>query len=66
MGSQNSVLISESVVGFKVAATRQNVGRLAIVAFGFVAPGGVKLPVTTTAVVTDTFSSESDVKPSHD
>jgi hypothetical protein len=66
MGSQNSVLISESVVGFKVAATRQNVGRFASMALGFVAPGGTKLPVTTTAVVTDAFASESDFKPSHD
>jgi hypothetical protein len=35
-------------------------------AFGFVAPGGVKLPVTTIAVVTAAFTIESDFKPSHD
>jgi hypothetical protein len=52
-------------VGFSVAATRQNAGRLLIVALGFAAPGGVKLPFTTAAVVTTVFVRESDRRPSH-
>jgi hypothetical protein len=59
------VSISESAVGFSVAATRQNAGRLLIVALGFAAPGGVKLPFTTAAVVTTVFVRESDRRPSH-
>jgi len=59
------VLISESGVGFSVAATRQNAGRLLIVALGLVAPGGVNLPLTTAAVVTAVLASEVDRRASH-
>src|SRR6187200_640557 len=66
IGSQNSVLMSESAVGLSETATRQKAGRLPIVAFGLVAPGGAKLPVTTAALVTVPLAMDSDFKPSHD
>src|SRR5690348_16148415 len=45
-GSQTSILISESLLGFKVAATRQNAGRSLYAAFGLGPrpPGKVKAP----------------------
>ena len=57
--------MSESAVGFSVTATRQNAGRFAIVALGLVAPGGVKLPVTTAALVTVPSAMDSYFKLSH-
>src|SRR5687767_15086350 len=52
IGSQTSVVISESVVGVNVSATRQKAGRLLKAAFGLALPGGVKVPVTISACVT--------------
>src|SRR6202795_1621966 len=50
-GSQTSILISESVVGFKVAATRQNAGRSLKATTGggppAVPPGGANSPAAT-------------------
>src|SRR4026209_1476699 len=67
-GSQTSILISESLDGFKVAATRQNAGRFISDAFCCVAvdPGGVKVPAgTVCANVTVVFGNESPVRLSH-
>src|ERR1700720_3705899 len=61
MGSQVSVLMSESCEGVRVNATRQNAGRSANSA---AAPaGGLNCPAgTTCAEVTDAFGRVSDIR----
>src|SRR6476646_1383160 len=46
-GSHTSILISESLAGLIVAATRQNAGRFFTEAGGSLAPGGINAPVAT-------------------
>src|SRR6185312_9691799 len=46
-GSHTSILISESLVGLIVAATRQNAGRFFTEAGGTIAPGGMNAPAAT-------------------
>src|SRR5207245_3089053 len=67
MGSHTSILISESLEGLKVAATRQNVGSCWKTAFSCAAPrppsGSENCPAATAwADVMVAFSSESDLK----
>jgi hypothetical protein len=64
-GSQTSILMSESLVGFNVAATRQNAGRSLKATTGggppVVSPGGVNLPAATgCASVIVVFGNASD------
>jgi hypothetical protein len=51
-GSHTSTLMSESLDGFNVAATRQNDGRFVRAGLGgaAVAPGGVNVPAETVSV----------------
>src|SRR5712691_9385043 len=74
VGSQTSILMSESLVGFSVAATRQNGGRLA---YGDACapprPGVIKPPAaaavpaaTVCAVVIVAFGSASFASDSHE
>src|SRR5438552_3389989 len=72
-GSQTSTLISESLEGLRVAATRQNAGRsrnACGTAFAAVAPmgvGGANAPAPTIcAKVIAAFGSVRDAKLSHD
>src|SRR5713226_9542306 len=73
-GSQTSTLISESLIGFNVAATRQNANSVlnarAAAGAEVAAPagaGGVKAPAETVcASVIVVFGSVSDARPSHD
>src|SRR5712691_10752933 len=68
-GSQTSILMSESLVGFRVAATRQNAGNALNVwaAVGPPRPGAAKAPDPTTwASVMVVFGSVNDATPSHD
>src|SRR5438093_7570113 len=73
-GSHTSILMSESLDGVNVAATRQNAGRsrkACAAAAGEAAPptraGGVNAPASTTcASVIVVFSSVRDAKLSHD
>src|SRR6476469_1537311 len=46
-GSHTSILISESLAGLIVAATRQNAGRFFTEAGGTLAPGGINAPAAT-------------------
>src|ERR1700760_3775300 len=46
-GSHTSILISESLAGLIVAATRQNAGRFFTEAGGALAPGGTNAPAAT-------------------
>src|SRR6478672_3798806 len=46
-GSHTSILISESLPGLIVAATRQNAGRFFTEAGGTLAPGGINAPAAT-------------------
>ena len=67
MGSHTSILISESLEGLKVAATRQNAGSCWKTAFSCAAPrpasGSENCPAATAwADVMVAFSSESDFK----
>ena len=69
-GSQTSILISESLTGVRVAATRQNAGRFwndgGLLAFRACGTGGVKAPAATaSAVVMVVFLSFSAVRLSH-
>ena len=69
-GSQTSILISESLTGVIVAATRQNAGRFRKAApclpFPPARPGGMKAPAATvSAMVMVVFLSFSEVKLSH-
>src|SRR6185503_7427119 len=70
MGSHTSILISESLDGVSVAATRQNAGKPANAA-GLppraTAPGGANAPgATSVAMVTFVFARFSVVTLSHD
>src|SRR5262245_6203549 len=64
VGIHTSILISESLVGFNVAATRQNSGTsLKAAAPRAPAPGGVNWPAATACtVVMVVFGSESDLR----
>src|SRR5690349_5016790 len=64
-GNQTSILISESLVGFNVASTRQKEGRSLYPAFGFGPrpPGSVKAPASTAcAKVIVVFGRASEVR----
>src|SRR5580658_7105714 len=67
-GSQTSILMSESSLGFKVAATRQNAGRSLKPTAGAavppkVLPGGVNSPAATDwASVTVVFGRDSETR----
>src|SRR5262245_58018166 len=63
-GIHTSILISESLVGFNVAATRQNSGTsLKAAAPRAPAPGGVNWPAATVCtVVTVVLGSEKDLR----
>src|ERR1044071_55034 len=61
-GSHTSILISESLAGFRVAATRQNAGRFLVAAAGMPkADGGTNAPASTgcasVMVVSSSFSA---------
>ena len=63
-GIQTSILISESRVGFSVAATRQNAGRAREASAAL--PGGVKGPASTAcASVIVAFGSASIDRAAH-
>src|SRR6185295_9294653 len=74
-GSQTSILMSESLVGFNVAATRQNAGSVANAPAPARPPpagprppaGGVKAPAATgCAMVTAVSGSASEARRSHE
>src|SRR5262245_24222236 len=67
MGIHTSILMSESLVGFSVAATRQNSGTsLNAAAPRAPPPGGVNWPAATVcAIVIVVFGSETDSRLSH-
>src|SRR5438270_13152075 len=66
VGNHTSILISESLVGFSVAATRQNADRLRC-ACALRALGGVKPPASTDcAIVIVAFGRDSFDNASHD
>ena len=68
VGNQTSILISESLVGRNVAATRQNAGRFVSDGFGCAAvdPGGVNVPGETAwASVIVVCGNDSAVRLSH-
>src|SRR5579871_190977 len=60
-GSHTSILISESLAGLIVAATRQNAGRFFTEAGGTLSPGGINAPAATACanvmVVSGRFSA---------
>src|SRR5580692_1259539 len=67
IGSQTSILMSESEEGVSVAATRQKVGSWLNCAFAESAPGRASVPAgTSSARVIDVFGSARDDRLAHD